>query len=205
MIRQTDQLELDRCPHCNVARPHLLKRLSLNTADFRNGNKRLWVFYECRTCGGVVMTVSPNDVTYSIITTIWPAVETVSDVIPERAHTYLEQAISSRHAPAGATMLAASAVDAMLKAKGLTDGSLYSRINKAASDHLITSEMAIWAHEVRLEANDQRHADEDTTLPSLEDADRVIMFARTLADFLFVLPDQVRRGRAGTEEAPPDA
>jgi hypothetical protein len=39
-------------------------------------------------------------------------------------------------------MLSASAVDAMLKVKGYKSGSLYSRIDKAAEDHMITSEMA---------------------------------------------------------------
>ena len=51
-------------------------------------------------------------------------------------------------------MLAASAVDSMLKEKGYKDGSLYKRIEQAAGDHLITAEMASWAHEVRLDAND---------------------------------------------------
>jgi Domain of unknown function (DUF4145) len=55
-------------------------------------------------------------------------------------------------------MLAASAVDAMLKHKNYTVGSLKDRIDKAANDHLITSEMAAWAHEIRLDANDERHA-----------------------------------------------
>jgi hypothetical protein len=55
-------------------------------------------------------------------------------------------------------MLAASAVDAMLKHKNYTVGSLKDRIDKAAKDHLITSEMAAWAHEIRLDANDERHA-----------------------------------------------
>ena len=43
----------------------------------------------------------------------------------------------------------------MLKAKDYTEGSLYSRIDKAVEDRLITKEMAAWAHEVRLDANDQ--------------------------------------------------
>jgi hypothetical protein len=53
-------------------------------------------------------------------------------------------------------MLCASAVDAMLKAKSYKDGTLYGRINQAAKDHLITPEMAKWAHDVRIEANDPR-------------------------------------------------
>jgi hypothetical protein len=91
-------------------------------------------------------------------------------------------------------MLAASAVDAMLKAKDLKSGSLYDRINKAAERHLITDEMARWAHDVRLDANDERHADENAELPTLEDAKRAIEFSLALAQFMFVLPERVRRG-----------
>ena len=91
-------------------------------------------------------------------------------------------------------MLAASAVDAMLKAKGLKEGSLYSRIDTAAKDHLITSEMARWAHEVRLDANDQRHADEAMPLPQQADAKRAVDFALALAQLMFVIPARVQRG-----------
>jgi hypothetical protein len=91
-------------------------------------------------------------------------------------------------------MLAASSVDAMLKAKSYHDGTLYSRINKAAEDHLITQEMAQWAHEVRLDANDQRHADESVPLPTSEDAKKCIDFVLAFGEFLFVLPSRVRQG-----------
>ena len=63
-------------------------------------------------------------------------------------------------------MLAASAVDAMLKVKGYKDGSLYQRIKDAAAGHIITADMATWAHQVRLDANDQRHADESASIPN---------------------------------------
>jgi hypothetical protein len=92
-------------------------------------------------------------------------------------------------------MLTASAVDAMLKDKNYKDGSLSSRIKAAAADHLITPEMAEWAHEVRLEANDQRHADELAVLPSEVDARRVLEFAQALAQFIYVLPARVEAGR----------
>ena len=91
-------------------------------------------------------------------------------------------------------MLAASAVDSMLKLKDYTDGSLDSRIKRAAHDHLITDDMAKWAHDVRLEANEQRHANEGAELPGPEDAKRAIEFALALAQFLFVLPERVQRG-----------
>ena len=98
-------------------------------------------------------------------------------------------------------MLAASAVDAMLKAKGLKEGSLYRRIDEAAKTQLITEEMAAWAHDVRLEANDERHADEEYAMKTAEDAKRCIEFTSALAQLLFVLPDKVRRGREAAIKA----
>jgi hypothetical protein len=90
----------------------------------------------------------------------------------------------------------------MLKDKGFKDGSLYSRIESAVAAHLITSEMGVWAHEIRLDANDQRHSDEQAPLPSEADAAKAIEFANALAQFLYVLPAMVVRGRGiGTSKA----
>lgn len=127
---------------------------------------------------------------------MWPPLQTVPDELPERAKEYLSQAIASLHAPAGAIMLAASAIDAMLKDKGFAKGKLYDRIEQAEAAHVITPEMKAWAHEIRLEANDQRHADPDAALPTAEDAHKVVEFAKALAQFLYVLPARVARGRA---------
>lgn len=92
-------------------------------------------------------------------------------------------------------MLTASSVDAMLKDKGYKDGSLNSRFDQAAVDHLITDEMAAWAHEVRLDANDQRHADEAAPLPNDGDARRVIEFAKCSCTVPVCLARRVARGR----------
>jgi Domain of unknown function (DUF4145) len=124
----------------------------------------------------------------------FPTALQVNGDIPDRPRTFLQQANESLHAPAGAVMLAASAVDSMLKLKGYKDGSLYSRIEKAASEHVITNDMATWSHEVRLDANDQRHADEAAVLPTNVDAKRVIDFATALAEIMFVLPSRIQRG-----------
>lgn len=91
-------------------------------------------------------------------------------------------------------MLAASAVDAMLKAKGLERGTLNARIDEAATRGIITSEMARWAHQVRLDANDPRHADEKAPPHDQASAQRVVDFALALADVLFVMPSRVTRG-----------
>ena len=193
-MNQGNQLALDRCPHCNVAKPLLSRVWGQESVDHANNNKRFWSAYRCASCGGVMLVVSPFDPNQEI-THMWPAPQLVADEIPSRAREFLSQAISSLHAPAGAIMLTASAVDAMLKDKGQKEGSLNSRIEAAAKAHLITDEMAAWAHEIRLDANDQRHADETASLPNAADAAKGIEFANALAQFLYVLPARVERGR----------
>ncbi len=54
--------------------------------------------------------------------------------------------------------------------------------------------MAEWAHEVRLDANDQRHADDEADLPDENDAQKTIDFTMALAQFLFVMPSRVQSG-----------
>lgn len=153
---------------------------------------RTWSIYVCGGCGGVVTAWANQHNTE--VAEHFPRAHQVDENIPERPRAFLQQANESLHAPAGAVMLAASAIDSMLKLKGYPDGSLYSRIEKAASEHIITSDMAAWAHEVRLDANDQRHADEAAALPTEADANRVIDFATALAEIMFVLPNRVQRG-----------
>lgn len=196
-MKQESTISLERCPHCSTAKPNLTQISCFDTNNSGGKFRRLWACYACRTCGGVVLTTAmineknqPQN-----IHDIWPATASVDASIPRRAKQYLEQAIASIHAPSGAVMLAASAVDAMLKEKGLKEGNLYGRINTAATQHLITKEMASWAHEVRLDANDERHADEESELPNMDDATRTTEFALALAQFLFVLPSRVARGR----------
>lgn len=193
------QLDLKRCPHCNVDTPSLLFKSHLETDNFEKNNTRLWGCYKCNRCGGLV-TVAARAWGGETIE-LYPSAIDIDATIPDRARDYLNQALNSLSSPAGAVMLAASSVDAMLKVKNLKDGSLYSRIDKAAADHLITADMAIWAHEVRLGANDQRHADDNATLPSEADAKRAVDFAIALAQLMFVLPARVQRGIAEAKSA----
>jgi len=168
-------LDLARCPHCDVDSPCLPFRSQFELADF-NGSKKLWAVYSCNRCAGLI-TARSEGWNQTIIERYPNSSSELSSDIPERARIFLQQAIESVRSPSGAMMLAASSIDAMLKAKDLRSGSLFDRINEAAEKHLITSEMAEWAHDVRVDANDQRHADESPPLPTLEDAKRVIELA----------------------------
>lgn len=198
LIRLENNLRLERCPHCRVDRPNLVMAAEFFTTNSEDTHQRIWRAYKCMRCGGATTAVATEPDNY--IDGIFPEIEgRGSRHIPEKPRAFLEQAMASIHAPAGAVMLAASSVDAMLKEKGYVEGSLYFRIDKAATDHLITSAMAKWAHRVRLDANDQRHADMTATLPTQEDAKRSIQFTKALAEFLFVLPALVEAGLAATQ------
>jgi hypothetical protein len=196
-ILLAQNLELPRCPHCAVDNPNLTMHTSFDSSNHKRGNPRRWAIYICSRCGGVV-TAFALQWGLNVIN-FFPNNEVISSSIPSPAFDYLQQSIDSIHAPAGAVMLAASAVDAMLKTKGYKDGSLYKRIDQAATNHLITTDMAQWAHEVRLDANDQRHADERVTLPSEADARKAAEFTLALGEFLFVLPSKIQRGLSETE------
>lgn len=200
MTALKDHLELSRCPRCAIARP-LLARMWDNINRAQNDlDSSFTATYRCSSCRKYFLAEAIfRGSDYEVRT--YPQTEDVSESVPERAREYLGQALQSIHVPSGAVMLAASAVDAMLRAKGLKDGVLHDRIKKAVSTNLITAEMGEWAHEVRLEANAQRHADDDFVMPTSEDALHTLEFAKALAQFLFVLPAAVARGRG--KPAPP--
>ena len=188
-------LNLSRCPHCSVDKPSLEVGAAHATTDSEGCRERVWFFYQCKRCGGVV-TASARGEGFgnNAVLDLFPKPQGAPDELPEKPKEFLNQAIQTIHAPAGPIMLSASAVDAMLKAQGYTEGRLFPRINQAVSDHKITEAMGEWAHAIRLDANDQRHADENAPLPNTRDAQRCIDFAMALAPFLFVLPAMVARG-----------
>lgn len=187
-----ETLSLDRCPHCTTATP-TLEQMQTFSGRAPEGWECVWGVYRCTRCSACVLAYASTEDTP--VQGYLPANQAVPADLPSKAAKFLEQAMATLHAPSACIMVAASSVDAMLKEKGLTSGSLYARIDEAAAAHLITSEMSAWAHEVRLDANDNRHADEAAEMPTLADAKRVVEFTTAIASFLFTLPARVSRGR----------
>lgn len=192
MVKLHNHLTLKRCPHCRVDNPNIIEIFYMATNDFKGENLRHWKGYKCNRCGGVIIAASDN--ASGSVTELYPSQIEVDESLPDKAKAFLNQSIESLHAPSGAIMLAASAIDAMLKIKGYKEGNLNSRIDKAKDEHLITEGMSIWAHEVRLDANNERHADDNAAFPNTDDAKKTVDFALALAEFLFVLPSRVERG-----------
>ena len=192
-LKLTPMLDLDRCPHCNVATPLLNQSKLQQTKRHDGSNARFWAIYFCARCGGAVTAVSPQG--DGIVEEIYPSGRGgPSEDLPPDVQRYLLQAMESLHAPDGAVMLAASAVDAMLKAKGYGQGTLYNRIDQTVADNVLTEDMGKWAHQVRLEANDMRHADAERPHMTEDEAKQCVEFALALGQILFVLPARVSRG-----------
>ena len=193
---------VSRCPHCSVAKP-LLDLLGDVHEHYVDAFDRQF-YAQCSNCRSFVLFHGYNE-TYSKDTTIkieqmFPELQSVDQVVPERPRNYLKQAIESQHAPDGAILLCASALDAMLKDQGYRKGNLFSRIDKAQEEGLITSQMQGWAHETRLAANEQRHADEEVEITTEEDAVECINLTKAFAEYLYVLPSKIRRWKQGEEE-----
>lgn len=184
---------LKRCPHCQIAVPNFFQE---HTHEIRNTTMRLTIL-RCFSCDLCTMVVSHFN---GAPVRVWPEPKTYSQDIPQRARRSLEDARAALATPSLSIVGSAAAVDWMLKEKGYKEGKLYGRIEKAAAEHLITPDMKDWAHEVRLEANNERHADDELPEPTLQDAERVLSFAEALAELLFELPARVARGR-GKEQA----
>jgi hypothetical protein len=127
-------------------------------------------------------------------------VKTAAAEIPKPAQTYLQQAFDTLNSPDAAAVMAGSSVDAMLKYFELKDGSVYSRIDQAVEQHILTAAMGEWAHEVRLGSNRPRHADEENPHVSSKEARQSVEFAEMLGHFLFVLSSRVKRGIAKAKE-----
>jgi hypothetical protein len=210
-LKTGPQLALARCPHCSTANPTLVRRVNFAVQPGKAAYADQiqvqifrwlqWHVYSCESCGGLVAAgivvehSQMNAAVTGVAKWLVPGVQAISTDIPPRAANYLKQARETVSSPAASVVMSASAVDAMLKERTYKDGSLYSRIQKAEEDGVLTEHMAAWAHDIRLDANDERHADTAAIDATPADAARCLEFADALADLLFVLPARVKRGR----------
>ena len=77
---------------------------------------------------------------------------------------------------------------------------LKNRINKAVEQGNLTSDLAAWAHEIRLGGNDAVHEE----LLSEEEAQDLRDFTELVLLYLFTLPEKLRRAQTRREpDLPP--
>ncbi len=205
MPKMLDQLVgVRRCPHCSVATPTLQRVWASHdgygTPRSDGQQHRAWCCYLCTSCGGAVTARGYGKGINQDAEAIFPRSKEAHVDIPPTPRTFLQQAYETLYAPDASAVMAGSAVDAMLKHFGHTDGSLYKRIDEALEARLLTKGMADWAHSVRLGSNRPRHADENNPHVTGEEAQRSVDFAEALGNFLFVLTKQIDDGIAAANK-----
>jgi hypothetical protein len=207
---------LAECPHCGRAKPGTVlldrKAVSERLRGIDADRCVIWGMYRCTSCQNVVLAESVQMVgndsikNRADIRRVFPEPATVSATIPTTARRFLQDAQSSLHASSASILSSNSAIDAMLKEVGFprcgADGrerSLYVRIEEAAQTGPLTKGMAEWAHAVRLDANDQRHADDGLAKLSDDElrvrAESTLKLAKAIGEFLFVIPAMVEAGK----------
>lgn len=194
---------IKRCSQCGVATP-LLSLIGKPTRHVQRGYDTYWYFTtECSRCRHHILFYGLNsgDENSDIdVVSHFPPLKTADESLPPKALKFLQQAFESKHAPDGALMLSASAIDAMLKEKGYNNDTLYKRIKAATESGLLTKDMSDWAHEIRLSANEPRHADDDFDGATPKDAEQILEFAVALGEYLFILPERVKKWKEKAQE-----
>ncbi len=119
------------------------------------------------------------------------------ETIPARPRTILQDANDSKNFPVACAGAAVKAVEAMMAEIGFNKrhGGLKGRITDAVAAHILPQIMADWAEEVRQIGNEVHTDENPAPLPTKDDAEHVLLFANTLATYLFVLPDKIGKAR----------
>ena len=204
----------ERCPHCKVAKPHMLKKWC-HQGEI-SISEQFYVAYQCTSCEQLVMAkikiIYGPDSSFpqansQKVVNYWPGLaDEFSPTIPEDIRRHLNEARNGIDNPNSSVIASATSVDLMLQEKNIEETSLNAAINRAKDQGLITEDMALWAHHIRIEANGSRHRKIGTPLATKEDAEQSLEFAVALAEILFVLPARVKKGieqsQSQTEQAP---
>ena len=121
--------------------------------------------------------------------------------LPKRPRAILQNANDVRKSPVACVTTTVRAVEAMMAVKGYCDRSksLKQRINEAVKAGDLPEAMGDWAHEVR-ELGRETHTDEaPPPLPTDKEAEKALLFANTLAQYLFVLPARISKARKSAQ------
>lgn len=123
--------------------------------------------------------------------------------LPETVGRYFEQGVDSlfqNYDAAGAMFRTTLETALKIKFPKTKAINLKDRINKAVEQGNLTSDLAAWAHEIRLGGNDAVHEEP----LSEEEAQDLCDFTELVLLYLFTLPEKLARARARREpDIPP--
>lgn len=129
----------------------------------------------------------------------WPAAGgSVSSDVPTSIAEVFREAVKALHAdcPRAAAVMARRTLEAITVDKGETSGRLVDRLRNLTTKGILVQALADWAKEVRLVGNAGAHFDPMDTV-SKTDAQQLVSFTRELLKYLYELPGELARRRAG--------
>tara|TARA_B100000315_G_scaffold227984_1_gene236318 strand:+ start:1137 stop:1814 length:678 start_codon:yes stop_codon:yes gene_type:complete len=202
------------CPHCGTKQVAFEVRYENNQLD--NPDQFVHSYAECGVCSRPVVIIfrrtgetniqhrdvrvhehlnkSPGDFQ---ITAFYPTpdIPDAPEHLPENVEQFFNEAIDNlKTGPNAAGAMLRKSVDVGLKIIApKVKGTFFQRIDKLAEDGKITTDLAKWAHKVRLEGNDASH-EVDPFKP--EEAEKLYRFTDLLLRYLFTLPGMLEEYQA---------
>lgn len=191
------------CPYCAAERPTFAARGQFQVGD----TKQFRVLMECPFChNGIVANVTmgkghddPLNYRGPLTNDSFSGLETFPKVKPIDAplslpddvrRLYLRAADALRREDTdSAAMMIRKTLEVTLSQRfASTGGSLMQRIDRMATDHYLTADMAAWAHEIRLDGNQAAH---ESGEPDLENTRQLLTFLHIFLLYVFTLPAMV--------------
>lgn len=168
-----------------------------------------WAVFTCADCGGASLShgfypeLRPGKVyIHDFVPITWypqsPLVKEYPDSVPPaiaKVATEAHGSMSVGHHQA-AVLMARTAVEAVAKAKGVTQGSLVAKIDELYNRHLIYENVRDAAHEVRFIGNDAAHADLVDNPITEDEAVAILELMDMVLDGVFIAPAKTAAQRA---------
>ncbi len=133
----------------------------------------------------------------------------IPEAVPKRPRTILQDANDACDFPVACTGAAVRAVAAMMAEMKYKKGGVLPRIEKAVADGVLPKVVGDWAKEVRNIGVTAYTDDDSGPLPTKDDAQESLLFANTLAQYLFILPSRIptlrKPGKKKPSRKTPDA
>ncbi len=181
------------CGHCGV--PTHLTLLKFDTFSV-DGSYQLQAAYKCDNCrflSVAIGTSTTHITTEAGADTVlngradWSPKKGQSPQfpdVPQRIADAAKEAYSSASIGAykAAILMARTVIEATAKAKGITAGNLFSKIDAMKDKNLIRPDIAAVAHEIRLMGNDMAHGDIEYDVTNEDANDVLALMSQVLSE-----------------------
>jgi hypothetical protein len=172
---------------------------------------RIWCAFKCDNCGALSIAttqrsnnsssarIDPTAFIDQVATPEWYPIRAIGKDFPD-VPQHIAEAASEAYKCLGvsafraAVQLARSVVEATAKEKGITQGTLISKIDELFNQRLIREHVRDGAHEIRYLGNEMAHGDFIDAVTS-EETDLVLILMSEILEEIFQSPARVAKAQ----------